>query len=156
MAYDDLAYAVRHFVSRITGPSLELMGDSIELLRFEGLADTTENTDASNPMLTITQAGIKALNTLLLANIRPGGSDLNDLVIALKFRFFHLLADVEQTNQIYLITEVCEIELARIEDLYNYHKSDPGFITGWLEHDIKRLKTRLKWLHEFKTYADHL
>ena len=39
MTYDELASAVRHFVSRITGPSLDLMGESIELLRFEGLAE---------------------------------------------------------------------------------------------------------------------
>jgi hypothetical protein len=149
MAYDDLAHAVRHFVSRITGPSLELMGESIELLRFEGLADTIENTDNFNPTLVITQAGIKALNTLLLANIRPGNSDLNGLVVALKFRFFHLLSLVDQTNQINLITDVCEIELARFEDLHNYHNGDPGFITDWLKHDINRLKTRLKWLQNF-------
>ena len=35
--YDDIVFAVRHFVSRMTGPSLDLMGESIELLRFEGL-----------------------------------------------------------------------------------------------------------------------
>ena len=155
LAYDDLAHKVRHFVSRITGPSLELMGESIELLRFEGLAISAEDSDASNPMLIITQTGIEALKALLLANIRPGGSDLNELVIALKFRFFHLLTKAEKTNQIDLITEVCEIELARIEDLHSYHESDPGFITGWIEHDVNRLKTRLKWLHEFKTCVDH-
>ena len=121
LAYDDLAHAVRHFVSRITGPSLELMGESIELLRFEGLAISAEDSDASNPMLIITQTGIEALKALLLANIRPGGSDLNELVIALKFRFFHLLTESEQTNQIDLITEVCEIELARIEELSLIH-----------------------------------
>ena len=155
LAYDDLAHKVRHFVSRITGPSLELMGESIELLRFEGLAISAEDSDASNPMLIITQTGIEALKALLLANIRPGGSDLNELVIALKFRFFHLLTEIEQKNQIDLITEVCEIELARIEDLHNYHENEPGFITGWIEHDINRLKTRLKWLREFKTCVDH-
>ena len=151
MVYDDLARAVRHFVSRITGPSLELMGESIELLRFEGLTNTKGSTDTSNPRLVITQAGIKALNTLLLANIRPGNSGLNELVVALKFRFFHHLSVVDQTDQINLITEVCEIELARLEDLHNYHKGDPGFITDWLKHDINRLKTRLKWLHNFNT-----
>ena len=107
MPYDDLVHAVRHFVSRITGPSLELMGESIELLRFEGLADTIENTDASNPTLVITTAGIIALKTLLIANIRSRNSDLNELVIALKFRFFHLLSAEDQINQINLITEVC-------------------------------------------------
>jgi hypothetical protein len=73
------------------------------------------------------------------------------LVVALKFRFFHHLSVVDQTDQINLITEVCEIELARLEDLHNYHEGDPGFITDWLKHDINRLKTRLKWLHNFNT-----
>ena len=150
MAYDDLAHAVRHFVSRITGPSLELMGESIELLRFEGLAGTAENIDTSNPMLVITQAGIEMLETLLVANIRSGSSDLNELVIALKFRFIHHLTKIKQLNQINLIIEVCEIELARFEDLHDYHNSDPGHITGWLKHDINRLKTRLEWLLKFK------
>jgi hypothetical protein len=40
--------------------------------------------------------------------------------------------------------------LARFEDLHDYHNSDPGHITGWLKHDINRLKTRLEWLLEFK------
>ena len=151
MTYDDLAHAIRHFVSRITGPSLELMGESIELLRFEGLANTIENTDTSNPTLVITPSGISALNTLLLANIKSSNSDLNELVIALKFRFFHLLSAADQINQINLITDVCEVELARFEDLHDYHRGDLGLITGWLKHDINRLKTRLKWLHNFNS-----
>src|SRR3546814_5579489 len=35
--YGDLAREVREFAARIVGPSLELLGNSIELLRFEGL-----------------------------------------------------------------------------------------------------------------------
>ncbi|HYC12673.1 MAG TPA: hypothetical protein VEC75_00390, partial [Stellaceae bacterium] len=35
--YGDLAAAVRHFTGRIVGPSLDLMGSSLELLRYEGL-----------------------------------------------------------------------------------------------------------------------
>ena len=37
VSYAELANEVRHFVSRIAGPSLDLMGTSIELLRYEGL-----------------------------------------------------------------------------------------------------------------------
>jgi len=37
LRYSELASAIRHFTSRITGPSLDIMGTSIELLKFEGL-----------------------------------------------------------------------------------------------------------------------
>ena len=150
MTYDELASAVRHFVSRITGPSLDLMGESIELLRFEGLAEARGNSDNPNPILVITETGLDALEMLLLANIRPGGSDLNELVIALKFRFIHHLSKPQQLNQIDLIIEIYEIELARFEDLHDYHDGDPGHITGWLENNILRVKTRLEWLNNFK------
>ena len=43
------------------------------------------------------------------------------------------------------------MELARFEDLHDHHRRDPGSITGWLKHDIKRLKTRLEWLQNFKS-----
>ncbi len=47
--------------------------------------------------------------------------------------------------------EVCESELARFEDLRGHHEGDPGHLTGWLDHDISRLETRLDWLSEFKS-----
>ena len=37
--YGDLAGEIRHFTSRIVGPSLDLMGTSVELLRYEGLIE---------------------------------------------------------------------------------------------------------------------
>ncbi|MGY8998431.1 MAG: hypothetical protein ACKVIK_00820 [Rhodospirillales bacterium] len=150
ITYDELVHAVRHFVSRITGPSLELMGESIELLRYEGLVKSKEGNDSTNPILDITKPGSEVLDTLLRANIRAGNSDLNELVITLKFRFLHQLPKLDQVNQIDLILEDCESALARFEDLRNHHKQDPGYLTGWLNHDINRLKTRCDWLTEFK------
>ena len=150
IAYDDLTRAVRHFVSRITGPSIDLMGESIELLRFEGLAETRDDTDPSNPMLAITKEGAKLLETLLCSDIRPGSGDLNELIIALKFRFLHHLDPSKQQNQVDLILEACEAELARNEDLCNHHKNDKGYVTGWLENNIIRLELRVKWLKDFK------
>ena len=35
--YADLATELRHFTGRIVGPSLELLGPSLEVLRLEGL-----------------------------------------------------------------------------------------------------------------------
>ena len=46
-SYDDVASEVRSFISRIVGPSLELMGTSIELLKLEGLIETVYKDDQS-------------------------------------------------------------------------------------------------------------
>ena len=44
--YAALAAEVRNFASRIAGPSLDLMGTSIELLRHEGLIEPANGADA--------------------------------------------------------------------------------------------------------------
>ncbi len=58
MSYAELANEVRHFVSRIAGPSLDLMGTSIELLRYEGLVSPLEMSSiVEGTPLEITDAG---------------------------------------------------------------------------------------------------
>ncbi|MEC9167428.1 MAG: hypothetical protein VX596_10055, partial [Pseudomonadota bacterium] len=52
MAYGDLAREVRQFAARIVGPSLDLLGTSIELLKFEGLI-----ADGAAARLVLTAAG---------------------------------------------------------------------------------------------------
>lgn len=152
--YDDLAAAIRHFVSRVAGPSVELMGESIELLRYEGYVEQTDAAEtARGPEVRITPAGEKALRTLLCANLRSSGSDLNELIIALKFRFLHLLPPADRQNQVDIFVEASETELARLEDLRRHHTSDPGYLLRWLDHGIQRLEARLDWLNEFRTFA---
>ena len=48
--YSALASGVRYFVSHVIGPSLEVMGQSIELLRYEGLVEASPavNNDDDN------------------------------------------------------------------------------------------------------------
>ncbi len=151
MKYDDLVYAVRHFISRISGPSLDLMGESIELLRFEGLVEAANDDGTTeNPELILTDDGRTALATLLKANIRAGTSDLNELIMALKFRFLNLLPPADQQVQIEAFMDVCETELARLEDLKSHHRTDDGFLSDWLSHDIQRLESRLDWLIDFQ------
>jgi len=151
LRYDDLVYSVRHFISRISGPSLELMGESIELLRFEGLVESV-NDDGTpeNPELALTNDGRAAFEVLLKANIRAGTSDLNELIMALKFRFLNLLPAADQNVQVEAFMDVCETELARLEDLKSHHQNDSGYLSDWLEHDIQRLEARLDWLIEFQ------
>ncbi len=41
-AYADLARDIRHFTARIVGPSLDLLGPSLELLKIEGLIEAID------------------------------------------------------------------------------------------------------------------
>ena len=43
--YGDLAAEIRHFTGRVVGPSLDLMGTSLELMRFEGLIEAVDGVD---------------------------------------------------------------------------------------------------------------
>ena len=55
---------------------------------------------------------------------------MNDLVFALKIRFLHLLEREEQVQQVGLMIEACESELARIEGV----KTNIPFIERILGH----------------------
>ena len=144
--YDEVVFAVRHFVSRMTGPSLDLMGESIELLRYEGLIAG----DDGKP-LAITDEGRAVLNELLRANVRAGSGAMNDLVIALKIRFLHLLPPREQREQAELVIEACESELARIEDVT---VDESGYLGDWLAIETDRLNARIGYLRHMLTAND--
>ena len=150
MRYSELAGAVRHFTSRVLGPSLDLMGTSIELLKYEGLVTAVEGEGMlDDALLAISEAGRREMEKLLTARLRPA-SDLSKLVIALKFRFLHLLDRDAQLAQIDLLEETCETELARLDDLRAHHAGDHGHLVAWLDHDIALAEQRLAWLGAFR------
>ena len=145
--YGELAASIRHFNSHIIGPSLDVMGQSIELLKYEGLVQAVGDQDmADNAELVITDAGRDELRALLTANVRMGATELNKLIIALKFRFLHLLSADERVGQVSLLVDVAENELARLTELRQQHANDDGFLPAWLDHDIEQSETRLAWL----------
>lgn len=151
MRYGELVSSIRHFISHITGPSLDVMGQSIELLRYEGLIQATNGEDVEgNAELVITDAGHDELKVLLNANIRTGATELNKLIIGLKFRFLHLLSAEEQAAQISNLTDVADNELARLLELQQKHSDDDGFLPAWLDHDIERAEARVDWLKSLK------
>ncbi len=149
--YGGLANSIRHFISRITGPSLDVMGVSIELLKYEGLIEATDGVGMEDDAeLVITEDGRRELRTLLTANVRPAATEISKLVIALKFRFLHLLDTADRLAQADLLIEVTENELARLDDLRQHHSDDEGYLVGWLDHDIGLLESRLSWLEDFQ------
>lgn len=153
MSYGDLALSIRHFVSHLLGPTPEIMGHSIELLKYEGLvAGVPDGRDRE--VLALTDAGREQLHTLLVANLRPGASELNKLVVALKFRFLHLLSPEDRRHQAELLTASCEQELARLESLKEHYQQDPGYLQGWLHHEIAQLRERIHWFEDLRHEMD--
>ncbi len=144
--YAELAREVRHFTSRIAGPSLDLLGTSVELLRFEGLVRAVDGDD--DALLEITDQGRREFESLMRSGIRSPGSDVSKLVIALKVRFLHLLDAGARREQIELMVEMCENELARLTDLHASHAGDTGVLPAWLDHDIAQAKARLAWYRD--------
>jgi DNA-binding PadR family transcriptional regulator len=145
-SYAALSAAVRHFSDRIVGPSLDLTGPSLELLRVEGLVES--DAGALSPdtrILGITEAGRRELKRLLNARLRGATGEFNKLVIALKMRFLHLLDAAERRAQIDLLADTCEAELRRLQDLRSHHGNEPSTLAAWLDHDIAQIEERAAW-----------
>ncbi len=149
MSYGQLATSVRAFIDRVQGPTLDVMGSSIELLKYEGLVATSTG-DGDLETLAITLEGHVELKSLLVAHVRPGAGDLNKLIVALKFRFMHLLDIDDQRAQVGILIDTTEAELSRLTDLHQNHLPDSGHITTWIDFEIKALSERIEWLVQFK------
>jgi DNA-binding PadR family transcriptional regulator len=144
--YADLASEIRQFTVFITGPSLDLVGSPIELLRVEGLIEATEGSGTGEEaLMQITPAGRSELVRLMGASLRPPVNDVNKLILTLKLRFLHLLALDERRLQAEAMAELAEQELGRLQDLERCHGHDAGLLPRWLEHEIDQAETRLAW-----------
>ena len=154
MRYGELAGSVRHFISRVAGPQIDLMGTSIELLRHEGLVQAMDGMgQEDDATLTLTPAGSRELHHLLTARLRPG-SDLSRLIVALKMRFLGLLEPQQQRAQIDLLAEAAEGELSRLDDLLaslDRECAEDATLGQWLDREISDLEGRLAWLEQFST-----
>ena len=137
------------FTGRIVGPSLDLIGPPIELLKVEGLVEPAEAGD--DAPIRVTEAGMAELRRLLGANLRGPVGEFNKLVIALKMRFLHLLDRDGQLAQTELLIEVCERELARLTDLRGHHAGETGHLVDWLDHDIAQVEARLAWFRNLQS-----
>ncbi len=144
--YGDLAREVREFASRIVGPSLDLLGTSIELLRFEGLIESVGGRGMEdNAVVRLTANGRAALIDYLTSTMRPGISDLNKLVLALKLRFIDLLSAEDRAEQIAALETMYAGEKARLEDLCARTGSEAGLLSDWLDLEIDQVNRRISW-----------
>jgi len=145
MGYAGLASELRHFTSRIVGPSLELTGSSIELLRLEGLIAKTDG-----ELLGLTGPGRAELIELLSSGVRGPFDGINRLVLVLKLRFLHLLDRESQRGQAEMMIEAAETELARIEDLRKHNAAESGHLPAFLTHDADEARSRLEWFRDLR------
>ena len=149
-SYADLAREVRAFASRIAGPSLDILGSSIELLRFEGLVAPIDDDQGEWAPLAITAVGREALRTLLVSNLRSPTDGVSKLVFALKLRFLHLLDRQDQDDQLDLMLEMSEAEVARLKDLMALYGNEPGSLLDWLRLDIGQAEARIDLLSRLR------
>lgn len=146
LRYAELAGAVRYFLDRITGPSLDLMGTSLEMLRYEGLIEALDGTGMEdNALLGPTDTGRVEFAQLMRANVRaPSADGLNKLIIALKLRFLRELDRESQIDQVDHLVALYETELARLGDLKRA-ETGAGPFAEWLDQDIAQAQDRLDW-----------
>ena len=143
--YAELAQELRRFIGLVLGPSLDMLAPSLELLRFEGLA-AAEGGAGADAALVITEKGRAELLTLLRANVRAPVNDTNRLVIALKFRFLHLLPAEERKAQIALLADLYETERGRLEALRAEDGANNFDFAAWLDHEIALADEQIEWL----------
>jgi len=140
-AYGDLAGEIRYFTSNFVGPSLDLMGSSIEVLRTQGLIEPIEGEGmADNAMMRLTTEGRAALEELLQARLGQGQGDINRLALRLKLRFLALLPLAKQQAQRAHIVETLDAELARLADIRRRHAMVPALFRDWIDRDIAALE----------------
>jgi DNA-binding PadR family transcriptional regulator len=127
------------------------MGTSLELLKYEGLVSPVDGIGMEDDaILSITENGLAELRNLLTANVRAQASEMNKLIVALKFRFLHLLDNEDQRVQAEILIEAQEVELARLEELHRIHNDEDGHLKNWLNHDIEGMLSHLEWLKVFR------
>jgi DNA-binding PadR family transcriptional regulator len=140
-AYGDLAGEIRYFTSNFVGPSLDLMGSSIEMLRYQGLIEPVAGEGmADNAVMRLLPAGRAVLEELLQARLGQGEGDINRLALRLKLRFLALLPKAAQAAQRAHIAENIESELARLADVRRRNAKAPALFLDWIDRDIEALE----------------
>jgi DNA-binding PadR family transcriptional regulator len=148
----ELSMAVRRFTSRMLGPSLDILGTSIEALRHEGLIEPVgpragpSQSLKADSVLALTEAGRAALGEYLRSRVRTPMTDLSRLVVALKLRFLDALDAADRRAQLEQLVELCEGELARLADLRQSYAD--GAFADWLALEIAETRARLAWYRQ--------
>ncbi|MGH7037619.1 MAG: hypothetical protein ACREE4_20285 [Stellaceae bacterium] len=143
--YADLAREVAHFTGVILGQSLDLMGTSLELLRYEGLIEAVGGTGmVDNAEMRLTAAGQAALVRLLRAGLHAPAVEVNRLVLALKLRFLPILDAAGRGEVLAQIREWYAAEIVRYEELRARHGTRSAPLCRWLDREIALARAHLQ------------
>ncbi len=147
--HNELSRELRYFIAHMIGPSLDLLGTSLDLMFYEGLIVIADGTSAhlvgrqgieATSVLKISDAGHIVFKELMSANVRAPVNDVTRLVVALKLRFLPLLSESERSDQLEALAEMCEQELVRLSELKKVYGD--GFLGRWLIDEIDTLSER--------------
>jgi len=145
LPYGTLAADIRHIVARLVGPSLDLLGSSLELLRVEGLIEPVSGEAVEQDTdLRITADGRRMFESLMASAVRMPMNDVSRLVIALKLNYLAHLPAEARRHQLEVLIELFEGDLNRLRDLQNGLSG--GDLADWLALDIRQTEQRLDWL----------
>ncbi|TQV82011.1 hypothetical protein [Denitrobaculum tricleocarpae] len=151
LTYAQLAQEVKQFTGHIIGPSLDLVGTPLEVLKVERLIAPVEAAASEETaLLTVTEAGTAEILRLLKSNSRAPINDVSKLIVALKMRFLHLLSKEDQLIQIDILQELAQRQMEHLSELRAQHTKGRGQLTAWLDHDIDQARGRLNWLSELR------
>jgi hypothetical protein len=152
--FGELAVEVRRFVSRMLGPSLDILGTSIETLRYQGMIEplgpraSPGQSLTGDTLLRVTDAGRQGFIELMTSPVRAPMTDLSKLIVALKLRFLPALDRAEQRVQLEQLMEVSEQEIARLRDLRTQHDTAGDLLGDWLAQDIAQTESRIAWYRD--------
>ena len=97
----------------------------------------------------LSRTGRDAFISLMQARLRAPMNDTQKLALALKLRYLHHLDLEDRMDQVELLLELTEAELARLRDLQHQEKQSgnaSGYLDEWLEIEIDQAETRRAWL----------
>ncbi len=142
MSYGMLAQTVRGFNGLIVGPSLDLIGIPLEVLKVEGLVEGEDS--SAETTLSLTDTGREEFTYLMTSNLRAPVTDMSKLIIAIKMRLLHLSDLKTQVMQINLLVDIYERQLTRLLELKQGYSTNKGQFDGWLDLEIKHTTEQLK------------
>lgn len=146
MSYAELARDIRHVVARVVGPNLDLLGSSLEILRLEGLIAPEDGGDQveDDTILSITEDGVDVFLNLMASALRVPVDETGRLVYFLKLRFLEQLDGDDLLDQLDLLKEFHQGELARLQDIQSSHGK--GHLAKSLDMEIAQQQDRIDWL----------
>ena len=148
--YATLAGKTRQFTLRIVGPSLDLIGTPLEVLKIEGFVDNApldhpEQGSPDSPALLLTARGREEFERLMASNLRAPLNDMSKLVLAIKMRFLHLAPVQTQQAQYLLLVDLYDRQLERLQDLRaQEEKTMANEFTSWLDLEMTQTHERLQ------------